>query len=67
MLSNMSSHARPTWGIWIMWSITVTVEKPTCSAVRAVDASHGPSPGVPPGAGKLERCRPKRRVMGSSR
>ena len=67
VLSGMSSHSRPTVGIWTTWSITEIDEKPTSSAVRAMaprraarlGGAAGPRPSAP-------ICRPKRIVMGSS-
>ena len=44
--SGIGSHARPTWGIWIRWSIRASPAKPASSAARATSPSHasGSSP-----------------------
>ena len=44
--SGIGSHARPTWGIWIRWSISARPAKPASSAARATSPSQasGSSP-----------------------
>ena len=37
--SGRSSHSRPTWGIWIRWSISATPSKPASCAARATATS----------------------------
>ena len=66
VLSGMSSHSRPTVGIWMKWSITEIDENPTSSAVRAMAPRRGASSAAPPGQDQPPSWRPKRIVMGSS-
>ncbi len=44
--SGIGSHARPTWGIWIRWSISASPANPASSAARATSRSQasGSSP-----------------------
>ena len=52
--SGIGSHARPTWGIWIRWSISASPANPASSAARATPRSQasGSSP-----HGKRDTCR----------
>ena len=54
--SGMGSHARPTWGIWIRWSISAIPANPASAAVSATAFSQpaGSSP-----HGNLEICSTK--------
>src|SRR6516165_4751267 len=42
--SGIGSQARPTWGIWIRWSIRAMPCRPASAALRATDASHPAGP-----------------------
>ena len=46
--SGIGSQARPTWGIWIRWSITASPANPASSAASATSRSH-PSGSSPQG------------------
>ena len=66
VLSSMSSHSRPTDGIWTKWSITEIEENPTSSAARAITPSRAAVSSGAPGQVNRPICNPKRRAIGSS-
>jgi hypothetical protein len=62
--SGMSSQARPTWGIWIRWSISAIPSRPASAAAAAMLRSH--SAGSSAQANR-EICRTKPSRAGAAR
>ena len=54
--SGIGSQARPTWGIWIRWSISAIPCRPASAAARATEASQCAGPAGSSPHGNRESC-----------